>query len=607
MGIKILPDQLINQIAAGEVIERPSAVAKELIENSLDASSTKIKIDVEGGGIRLIRVTDDGTGIPAEQLRVALHRHATSKIHNLDDLGEIASLGFRGEALPSIASVSKLTLTSRHVDEDTANSVVVDQGQVGDRKPCALAVGTRIEVRDLFFNVPARRKFLRTEKTESGHIEKLVKTMALSQFDVSFELLQNGKPRFRWAPAKNLPDREARLRDICGREFVDNAYYIEHSAMGMSLSGWIAQPTFSRSQADLQHFYVNRRVIKDKLVSHAIKQAYGDVMYHNRYAAFVLFLTIEPSMVDVNVHPSKHEVRFRDSRQIHEFIYRTLHDAIATMGPGAGAIETENSNRNVRGISESQYTANSESTNFATANYSTSSQTRFPLSAGNSQTNYANLLSNIYSTAAAPIDGGGESEGDIPAMGFALAQLHGVYILSQNQTGLILVDMHAAHERISYERLKTSWDERNTLRAQPLLVPVPVSVSRGQADLAETHSEMFSALGFEIDRNGPESVLIRQVPAILAQADVTQLVQDVISDLAELGYSERLRERIDEVLSTMACHGSIRANRRLTIPEMNALLRDMESTERSGQCNHGRPTYIEFSVDQLDKLFLRGR
>ncbi len=608
MPIQLLPDQLINQIAAGEVIERPGAVAKELIENSLDAQAKHIKIDVEGGGIRLIRITDDGIGISSAQLPLALHRHATSKIQNLDDLTTINSLGFRGEALPSIASVSKLTLTSRYADEETAWSVSVDQGVIGECQPAPLTKGTRVEVCDLFFNVPARRKFLRAEKTEAGHVEKLVKNMALSHFDVSFDMQQNGKPRFRWSAVPCLQKGELRLRDICGKEFVDNAYYIEHSAMGLELSGWIAQPTFSRSQADLQYFYINRRSIKDKVITHAIKQAYSDVLYHNRFPAFVLFLTMEPSLVDVNVHPGKHEVRFRDSRQIHEFIYRTVHDAIAAMGPGVSgnnepSAEQGTEHSGISTIPPPEYTMRTSDSAGKMTGYAPTQQSRFPLSVGNTQASYASLLSGINTSNPEWLN----TDSETPPMGFAMAQLHGIYILAQNQAGLILVDMHAAHERISYERLKTAWDENNKLRSQPLLLPISVSVSRQQADLSETHSEAFTELGFEIDRNGPESILVRQVPTILAQANITQLVQDVISDLAELGYSKRLRDSINDILSTMACHGSVRANRQLTLPEMNALLRDMESTERSGQCNHGRPTYIELSIEQLDKLFLRGR
>ena len=603
MPIQLLPDQLINQIAAGEVVERPSAVVKELIENSLDAGASKIKIEIESGGARLIRITDNGSGIPREELPLALSRHATSKIASLDDLGAISSLGFRGEALPSIASVSKLTLTSRYKGGDSAYSVSVDQGDVTDSKPASLAEGSRIEVRDLFFNVPARRKFLRAEKTESGHVEKLIKSLALSHFGVGFEFLQNGKAKFRWNPSDDAKKNEIRLREICGKEFVDSAYYIEHNALGLELSGWIAQPTFSRSQADLQYFYINGRAIKDKVVAHAVKQAYGDVMYHGRFAAFVLFLKMDPALVDVNVHPTKHEVRFRDSRQIHEFIYRTVNDAIASMGPSARVENQAGGFSNTTHPQSGEYSAPTLAP-FAAEPYQ-ARQSQFSLGVSDIQANYASLLSTSEQAGTSSAEA--SDEDDTPPLGFAIAQLHGIYILSQNQSGLVLVDMHAAHERITYEHLKASWDTKHLLTAQPLLVPVTISVSQEHAEIVEVHADRFQELGFEIDRSGPETLTVRQIPTILAKADVVQLVQDVISDLSEIGYTRRLQESINEILSTMACHGSVRANRQLTVMEMNALLRDMERTERSGQCNHGRPTYISLSINQLDKLFLRGR
>ena len=606
MAIQLLPDQLINQIAAGEVIERPSGVVKELIENSLDAGATRIKIDIEGGGVRLIRVTDDGIGIPKSQLPLALHRHATSKIQNLDDLIAVSSLGFRGEALPSIASVAKLTLASRHVDDDIAQAVIVEQGRIGECRPDALSVGTRVEVRDLFFNMPARRKFLRTEKTENSHIEKLVKNMALSHAGVSFEMLQNGKLKFRWGMAGSLQEKELRLRNILGGEFVDSACYLEHSVINLSLSGWIAQPTFSRSQADMQYFYVNGRAVRDKLAAHAVKQAYADVMYHNRFAAYVLFLHMDSSLLDVNVHPSKHEVRFRDSRCVHEFTYRTVYEAIAGMGSSMRDANAQEIGHTVDAAA-SPSPIDIRSADYPLSAYaSVGNQSHFCLADTGSQASYASLLSGANANRSS----GSALEPDaiVPPLGYALAQLHGIYILAQNCAGLILVDMHAAHERVSYERLKSSWDSNNNaLRSQPLLIPLPVAVSSAQADLLESRVDVFTELGFEIDRSGPEAIVIREVPAILAHADIAQLTQDVIADLTELDCSQRLQESINDVLSTMACHGSVRANRQLTLPEMNALLRDMEFTERSGQCNHGRPTYIELSLGQLDKLFLRGR
>ena len=598
MPIQLLPDQLVNQIAAGEVIERPSAVVKELVENSLDADASTIKVDIEAGGSRLIRVTDDGAGIPKDELALALNRHATSKIKNLDDLSTIQSLGFRGEALPSIASVSKFSIASAHSSENNGYALSVEDGSIGECAPVALSRGTRVEVRDLFFNVPARRKFMRAEKTESSHVEKLVKTLALGHFNVSFELQLNGKSRFRWRAGSSMADRERRVRDVCGSAFMENAYYVEYESMGLSLSGWVAEPTFSRSQPDLQYFFLNARSIKDKVVAHAVKQAYSDVMYHGRHPAYVLFLDMDPSHVDVNVHPTKHEVRFRDSRAVHSFVYRTVHEAIANMGPG-----TESIARDEFAQDNALDTVHNTGEVLALRNYAPVNQVGIPLKVRDRQSSYAQLLS-LTATASLPDT---SDETVAPPLGFAIAQLHGVYILAENKEGLILVDMHAAHERITYERLKQAWDKNNTLVSQPLLVPVSVSVSRQQIDLCQTHRDTFTSLGFEIDQGGPETIIVRQIPAILARSDVAQLVQDVIADLSEVGRSDRFRDSVNEVLSCMACHGSVRANRQLSIAEMNALLRDMEKTERSGQCNHGRPTYVSLSIPQLDKLFLRGR
>ena len=602
MPIRVLPDQLINQIAAGEVIERPSAVVKELVENSLDAGAKQIAIDVEKGGTRFIKVTDDGTGIPKDELPLALNRHATSKIKSLDDLTAIHSLGFRGEALPSIASVSDFTIKSRHDSEPHAFTMRVEQGAITPCKPSSLQKGTRIEVRDLFFSVPARRKFLRTEKTESNHIEQRIKNLALSHPQVAFELQINGKPSLQWKAANDQEDHQRRTRDVCGQAFIDNAYYINHSALNLSLSGWIASPSFSRSQADLQYFFINRRMIRDKVVVHALKQAYSDVLFHDRHPAYVLFLEMEPAALDVNVHPCKYEVRFRDSRQIHQFIHRVIHDALANISPAttpdvivpisAGYMDTQNS-RQVDMVHR-----------LPSTNYSPTRQDNIRFGVHENCLSYAQLM-----TSETPVVKNQQSSDDqeIPPLGFAIAQLHGIYILAENKTGLILVDMHAAHERITYEHLKRSWNEKNALTAQPLLVPMAVTVSQQQAELCSMHKDVFSDLGFEIDQTGPESITLRQIPTLLARADVPQLIQDVIADLSEIGHSNRLLEHINKVLSSMACHGSIRANRQLSLQEMNTLLRDMENTERSGQCNHGRPTYISFSIAELDKLFLRGR
>ncbi|MEM7291996.1 MAG: DNA mismatch repair endonuclease MutL [Pseudomonadota bacterium] len=608
MPIALLPDHLVNQIAAGEVIERPSAVVKELVENSLDAGASRIRIEIEAGGAKSIKVIDNGCGISAVELPLALSRHATSKIASLDDLVTVASLGFRGEALPSIASVSRLQLTSKLRDAETAHTVSVDQGAVGEAKPAALPEGTRVELQDLFYNIPARKKFLRTEKTEAGHVEKTVRSIALGHFDVAFEMRVNGKTKWTWPVANELSLQERRLRDICGAGFLENAYFVERKTPGLSLHGWIAAPTFSRSQPDLQYLFVNGRPIRDKTVSHAVRQAYGDVMYHGRFSAFVLYLECDPVQVDVNVHPGKHEVRFRESQRIHEFVYRTLHEAIASMGVRETSVALNAAPATANNFDSSSQSFNAaEAERYTDPPYRIPAQSNLSLAVAESRQNYASLLADSGRGHEPTAQAEGDADSPTPPMGYALAQLHGIYILAQSAQGLVLVDMHAAHERITYERLKQSWDSRQSLRAQPLLVPQNIALSSAHAELAESSSEVFVELGFEIDRNGPESVVVRQVPALLAGADIERLVVDVIGDIDIHGSSTRIREEVDEVLSSMACHGSVRANRSLTIPEMNQLLRDIETTERSGQCNHGRPTYIALTIDQLDKLFLRGR
>lgn len=621
MAIKQLPEQLINQIAAGEVVERPSSVIKELVENSIDAGASTIQIDLESGGIKLMRVRDDGCGIPKEELALALSRHATSKIASLEDLEQVGSLGFRGEALPSIASVSRLSIRSREQQQEYAWQISYDSSlQEGEITPCAHPDGTTIEVRDLFFNVPARRKFLRTERTEFGHIERLLKRLALCQFDVAFRLSHNGKAIFQWRAAQDKIGRERRLVDVCGKAFVDNAFYIEYEVGGLSLHGWIAQPSFSRSQADMQHFYVNNRAVRDKVIVHAVRQAYGDVLYHGRQPAFVLFLDLDPVLVDVNVHPNKHEVRFRESRQVHDFIYRTLHDALAEIRPGSEQIGDVSPGYNdviAAQTNPSDPQASTEAASSAASYpnqhvaerspaytaYRNPQQQAMPLSTRQQ----VDVLGDLYSkTADEHPTLADSSNDDIPPLGFAMAQLHGALILSQTAEGMVIVDMHAAHERITYERLKLTFEQQGIV-SQPLLVPLALSVSQREAELVETCQSEFTSLGFSISCSGPESIRIRDIPAILAKGDVEQLIRDVLSDMVMYGSSQRIRQQMNEILGTMACHGSVRANRKLTVPEMNALLRDMERTERSGQCNHGRPTWVALSMDQLDKLFMRGR
>jgi DNA mismatch repair protein MutL len=591
MPIQVLPPQLVNQIAAGEVIERPASVVKELLENSLDAGAGSIEVDIEQGGKQRIRVRDDGSGIQRQELSLALSRHATSKIASLEELEQINSLGFRGEALPSIASVSRLQLSSRIREDDSGWAV---QGDGSDRElstsPVAHLPGTTVDVQDLFFNTPARRKFLRTDTTEFKHIENVVRRIALSCFPVAVKLQHNQRPVFHLPAATTREQQERRVADLCGKAFMEQAIHIAHAAAGLSLHGWVAQPTFSRSQPDLQYFYVNNRMVRDKLVTHAIRQAYQDVLFHGRHPAYVLFLEIDPATVDVNAHPTKHEVRFRDSRLVHDYLFRTLHEALAQVRPAAD----QPAPLPARPVAALQV---------ATGQGRVPAQNSMSLGVGEQLTRYAALHPRAPERPAVAAQ---PEAGDEFPLGFALAQLHGVFILAQNAAGLVLVDMHAAHERITYEGLKAA-QQGEGIRSQPLLVPVSLDVSRREADVCEQQQEWFAALGFEVDRMGPERVVVRQVPALLGDADIAALVRDVLSDLLEHGSSQRIQDFMNELLSTMACHGSVRANRRLSTDEMNALLRQMESTERSGQCNHGRPTWVQIDLAELDKLFLRGQ
>jgi len=595
MPIQVLPSQLVNQIAAGEVIERPASVVKELLENSIDAGAQGVEVDIEQGGKQRIRVRDDGTGIQQAELSLALSRHATSKIASLQDLEQISSLGFRGEALPSIASVSRLQLSSRTASADSGWTVRGDgSDQSLETAPVAHTPGTTVDVRDLFFNTPARRKFLRTETTEFRHIEDVVRRIALSCFPVAFRLQHNQRTVFHLPGAHTHEQQQRRVAELCGKAFVEQAIYIQHAAAGLSLHGWVAQPTFSRSQADLQFFYVNNRMVRDKLVSHAIRQAYQDVLFHGRHPAYVLFLEIDPASVDVNAHPTKHEVRFRDSRLVHDYLFRTLHEALAQLRPASDQPLP-------------QPARSLDALRLTTAKGEVPLQGRMSLGVQEQVSRYAALHPQAavlpFESAAAAV---AVPMPDEFPLGFALAQLHGVYILAQNRGGLVLVDMHAAHERITYEGLKSA-EQGEGIRMQPLLVPVSLDVSQREADICERRQDWFATLGFEIDRLGPERVMVRQVPALLREADVATLVRDVLSDLLEHGRSHRIQDSVNELLSTMACHGSVRANRRLGMEEMNALLREMEVTERSGQCNHGRPTWVQISLAELDKLFQRGR
>jgi len=596
MPIKKLPSHLINQIAAGEVIERPASVVKELLENSLDAGATRIDIDIEQGGKDLIRIRDNGKGIPVDELPVALQRHATSKIQSLEDLERVNSLGFRGEALPSIASVSRLTLTSKPQQQDAAFSIQGDANQAV--KPAAHPDGTTIEIRDIFYNTPARRKFLKTDKTEYGHLENIVKRIALSHFGTEINLTHNRKAIYNMPVANTREQQEKRLQQLCGATFVEHVLHLDNQASDLRLSGWIAVPAFSRSQADLQHFFINGRMVRDKLLMHAVKLAYQDVLHHQRQPAYVLYLEIDPIMVDVNAHPAKFEVRFRESRSVHGFISQTLKKVLADVRPSDQAESM---------VLADAYNSPSSYLQQTTGNVGHIMQQKsmgLPVQeAHKSYSHFVESASRPVNDMAAHVE---SAEGIIPPLGFALAQLQGVYILAQNTEGLVIVDMHAAHERITYERLKKAMDGDGIV-SQPLLVPVTVTVSQREADLAESNKQGFEQLGIVVDRIGPEALAVRQVPGLLKQADSASLVRDVLSDLVVYGNSQRLREEVNEVLSTMACHGSVRANRQLTIPEMNALLRDMEQTERSGQCNHGRPTWHQLSMKELDKIFMRGQ
>lgn len=622
-NIKLLSPRLANQIAAGEVVERPSSVVKELLENSIDAGATRLDIDIEDGGIKLIRIRDNGCGIEKDDLPLALSRHATSKIYELDDLEAVATLGFRGEALASISSVARLALISSTQENDAGWQVVAEGRDMETQvSPAPHPRGTTVEVRDLFFNTPARRKFLRTEKTEYTHLEDVVKRLALSRFDVAFNLRHNGRAIYSWRAGDTQLERERRVAQICGPAFMEHAVHIEIERGNYRLWGWVAQPAFSRSQADLQHFYVNGRAIRDKLVGHAVRQAFQDVLHHGRHPAFVLYLELDASTVDVNVHPTKHEVRFRDNRNVHDFIYSSLHHALANVRPEDTLSRQQQSvdyaATKIEGISAGEFKGQGHIGFTPSTNSSQSDSVASNSNSGNYyqqqySPNYASsssavreqmaVYSALHNSSQALPESPSE---DIPPLGYAIAQLKGIYILAENAQGLIMVDMHAAHERVTYERMKSAFSDGG-IQAQPLLVPESIAVSEKEADCADNFQSIFQSLGFELQRAGPETLLIRQIPIILQRAKVEQLVRDVLSDLIEHGSSERIQHHINDILSTMACHGSVRANRKLTIPEMNALLRDMEATERSGQCNHGRPTWLLQSLDDLDKMFMRGQ
>ncbi len=620
MAIQQLPSHLINQIAAGEVVERPASVVKELLENALDAGATQIELEIEQGGSKRIRIRDNGCGIPKDELSLALSRHATSKIASLDDLEHIQSLGFRGEALPSIASVSRLIVSSQSEKSQQSWTLSGNGGDEFDEpEPCSHPQGTTIDVRDLFFNVPARRKFLKTEKTEFRHLEDVVKKISLSRFQTSISLKHGSKTVLHLQPAKDRASSERRVAEIFGPAFMEQSLYVEVEAAGLRLWGWVGLPTFSRSQADLQYFYVNGRIIRDRIVTHAVRQAYQDVLYHGRHPAYLLFLELDPEQVDVNAHPTKHEVRFREARLVHDFLYRSLHKALGDIRPNVDEQDSNNLDSTTTSTNGQAQSNHQNSYPFQNTQANLSIPVRDQMEVykqlhqapDNKNSNPfipSTPNSNSYTPSSLSVQTENDytDTGEIPPLGFALAQVHGIFILAENAQGLIIVDMHAAHERITYEHLKKSMAKDN-IRSQPLLVPSPVAVSKKEANCAVEHAQVFEQLGFFIDRLAPEKLVIRAVPSLLKNADTASLLRDVLADLIQHGSSERIQQTMNEILSTMACHGSVRANHKLNVPEMNALLRDMERTERSGQCNHGRPTWTQLSLDQLDKLFMRGQ
>jgi len=575
-AIKPLPDLLISQIAAGEVVERPASVVKELLENSIDAGARAISVQLLEGGVRQIRIVDDGGGIPKEELPLALARHATSKIASLEDLERVASLGFRGEALASIAAVARLTLVSRL--RDAPHAWRIDAGL--DIAPAALGSGTVIEVDDLYFNTPARRKFLKREHTEFAHCEEAVRRVALSHPAIAFQVQHNGRTALHLAAG----DAARRVADVLGEEFAAQSRAVGASAGGLHLAGYAALPAYSRARADAQYFFVNGRFVRDKLLSHAVREAYADILHGQRHAAYALFLDIDPRGVDVNVHPAKTEVRFRDGRAVHQFVFHALQRALAAplahaaAGGGAPAPAAVPAGLTFPAATPQQQALAVEQ----------------PVTA------YYDF---VRQAVARPMPAA--EEGAPPPLGYAIAQLHGVYILAQNAAGLVLVDMHAAHERILYEKLKTALDARPAV--QPLLVPVVISASGEEAAAAEEHADTLDRLGFEVAAAGPRELVVRAVPALLANGRIPDLVRALLADLEKFGASRVAAEQRNELLATMACHGAVRANRMLSLPEMNALLRQMEATERADQCNHGRPTWTQLSMDELDRLFLRGR
>ena len=620
MSIHVLPDELVNQIAAGEVIERPASVVKELVENSLDAGARRIEVELERGGCGSIRVRDDGAGIEPHDIGVALARHATSKIAALEDLDRIATLGFRGEALPSIASVSSLALISRSASAAHAWSIAARDGQHTVPVPASHPPGTSVEVRDLFFNVPARRKFLRSESTEFQHAVRMLERLALSRFDVAFVLTHNGREVWTLPPAHSSAERLQRVARICGEDFAAHVIELRHDTEGLRLAGWIALPTFSRSQSDLQFSYMNGRFVRDKVLAGAARLAYRDVLFGGRFCAYVLYLDLDPTLVDVNAHPQKLEVRFRDSRRVHDFLFRTVERALAGTRPTAESAGSAPLDWLTGSARHGEAAPHQARFSLPEATWARGADVyRDLLAPGVADAAAGWYAAPAGAGAGAPAEAGaaaGADAADATAaeagagaagapLGYAIAQLHGAYILAQTADGIVLVDMHAAHERVLYEGLKKLL--AGDTAQQPLLVPEILHVTVAYAEAAERHADEFAAVGFDVTRLAPDQLALRAVPVLLAKRDPASVLRDVLSDLVDTGESRQVEESINHLLGTMACHAAVRAKRILSLPEMNALLRQMERTERADQCNHGRPTWVRLSLQDLDRLFMRGR
>ncbi|MBM4180718.1 MAG: DNA mismatch repair endonuclease MutL [Betaproteobacteria bacterium] len=605
-AIRLLPDLLVSQIAAGEVVERPASALKELIENSLDAGARDIRVDLEEGGIKLIRVVDDGAGILPDDLPLALTRHATSKIASLEDLERVASLGFRGEALASIASVARVVVTSRAPEQPHAWKIGALDGRLGKPEPAALGRGTVVEARDLFFNTPARRKFLKTAATEYGHCDDTLRRLALAHPECAFTLSHNGRV------ARHLPvsDWQARALEVLGEDFAEAARTLDEAAGPLRLYGLAGLPAYSRAGRDAQYLFVNGRFVRDKLLAHAIREAYRDVLHHERHPAFVLFLELPPEGVDVNVHPAKTEVRFRDGRGVHQFVFHVLERGLGGKSGEVGH----------GGSDESPPAPPLQRGERVEGGQTPSPWRQQSMALASEPASYYGMVAEAMSRPDAgspPFFKGGpggistapdtpERSAESPPLGYALAQLSGLYILAENARGLVVVDMHAAHERILYERLKNALDSRQ-VASQPLLIPVVFQASSLEMATAEEAREGLADMGFELSAVSPTHLAVRALPALLTDAEVETLAREVLKDIRESGITGAMTARRNELLASMACHGAVRAHRRLTLPEMNALLRDMEATERADQCNHGRPTWFQLGLADLDRMFMRGK